>query len=48
MFRNTLQLEDLINGFENFKDNFKQNLTSVDFHGTEQFGDILNKLYSEK
>ena len=48
VFRNILQLEDLINGFENFKDNFKQNLTSVDFHGTEQFGDILNKLHSEK
>jgi len=48
IFNNMFQLEKLIVNFKEERTSFRRNLSQIDFSGTEQMGDLINKFYSEK
>lgn len=48
IFDNVFQLEKLIINFKEKRTSFRRNLSQIDFSGTEQMGDLINKFYSEK
>lgn len=48
IFNNMFQLEKLIINFKEIRTSFRRNLSQIDFSGTEQTGDLINKFYNEK
>lgn len=48
IFNNMFQLEKLIVDFQVEKTSFIRKLSQIDFSGTEQLGDLINKFYNEK